>query len=675
MKTNGRTGRRRWPVALVAAIAVLGLVVLLPTLLGRSLALRIFSTRADRLLAPGSLEARAVHLSWFGPTRIVGVALRDGQGKRLIAADRAEVGWGLWQILFANPETIPLRLPGAELAIDRGADGRIDLLETLRPIIRPHPRYRLIVEIPDGRLQWSDASLARPIEADRTEIRLEIPRDPDPIQWKVSLQHRSENGTERPQLAIEGTMHREADRPASISLVATRWPWETSTASLAIDGRLSAHRQEGRWSISGEAHASGPSIPDSLGPVRAGWEVAGGSDEWSVGRIELATARGRLEGSGTIQRAGESSRLDLKGTLQPDWAALQADLRRDVEPSARLTGQPGDWRLNGPIGGKIAGELGLHLDGLDVFGLRLEQTRIVVRSDGERLRIDPIDGRLNDGALHLEPEIVREADGPIRVRLGGSSTIQDAVVDDEVSHRVLSFVAPVLDGATRVRGRVSVRGLDAEFPVDRAIGAAAKVTGNVVFNDVQFLPGPLAEDLLDLIPGTEDSEPMLALRDPISVRIADRKVYQHGLALPLGQVGRAELEGSVDFEKHLDLMARFRVNPPRLDRPVLAALLSGAHLEVPIRGTLQEPRIDAEAFQKRLKETGSDLLEGSIVAGAGGLLRLLDRGISRDRQATGENPPAAGPTPEERREIREQRRLERLQRKAERRRRRDGLPD
>ncbi len=675
MKPNGRTGRRLWMVAFLAPIVVLGLVVLLPTLLGRSLALRILSTRADRLLAPGSLEARAVHLSWFGPTRIDGIALRDGQGHRLIAADRAEVGWGLWQILFANPETIPLRLPGAEVAIERGADGRIDLLETLRPIIRPHPRFRLIVEIPGGRLQLSDASLAQPIKADPAEIRLEIPRDPDPIQWKISLQQRSENGSEPSQLAIEGTVHREADRPASISLEATRWPWETSTAALAIDGRLSAHRHEGRWTISGEARAAGPSIPDPLRPVQAACEVSGGSGDWSVRRIELTTARGRLEGSGTIQGAAELSRLDLKGTLQPDWAALQADLRRDVEPNARLTGRPCDWRLNGPIGGKIAGELGIPLDGLDVFGLRLEQARLVVRSDGERFRIDPIDGRLNDGALHLEPEIIREADGRIRVRLGGSSTIQDAVVDDEVSHRVLSFLAPVLDGATRVRGRVSVRGLDAEFPVDRAIGAAAKVTGDIVFNDVQFLPGPLAEEIIDLIPGTEDSEPMLALRDPISFRIADRKVFQHGLALPLGRIGKAELEGSVDFEKHLDLTARFRVNPPRPDRPVLAALLSGARLEVPIRGTLQEPRIDAEAFQERLKATGSNLLEGSIVAGAGGLLRLLDRGISRDRPATGDNPPAVGPTPEERREIRERRRMERLQRKAERRRQRDGLPD
>ena len=38
------------------------------------------------------------------------------------------------------------------------------------------------------------------------------------------------------------------------------------------------------------------------------------------------------------------------------------------------------------------------------------------------------------------------------VHLDKSSALLDAVVNDEVSHRVLMFVAPVLDQATRVRG-------------------------------------------------------------------------------------------------------------------------------------------------------------------------------------------------------------------------------
>ena len=49
--------------------------------------------------------------------------------------------------------------------------------------------------------------------------------------------------------------------------------------------------------------------------------------------------------------------------------------------------------------------------------------------------------------------------------MGPESSLDGAVVNDEVSHRVLSFAAPVLDGATRVEGRVSVKLADAYLPV------------------------------------------------------------------------------------------------------------------------------------------------------------------------------------------------------------------
>lgn len=684
MKSNPRTGRRWRIAALVIAIAAAGGLLLLPTLLSRTVARQIFNARAGRLLAPGSLQARSVHLSWFGPTRLDGVVLRDGQGARLIAADRAVVGWGLWQILFARPEAIPLNLPGADLAIGCLPDGRIDLFETLRPIIREHPRHRLIVEIPDGRLRLTVASLAQPIDADRADIRLEVPRDPDPIRWRVALERRDADGREPGRAVFQGLIHREPDRPSTISLTTTRWPWTATTARVAVDGRLTADRRDGRWTISGDATAAGPVLANRPGPLRAAWKVNGRPGDWSAHRLELAIPEARIAGSGTIRGAGGGTRLDLKGTVEPDWEAIRADLRRDVEPSAQLAGGPGTWRLSGPIGGDdLVGELGIHLETLDVFGLRLAKTDLAVRSEGGRLQVAPIDARLNDGVLHLEPQIVRSADGPFRIRLGASSTLANAVINDEVSHRVLSYVAPVLDGATRVRGRVSVRGLEAEFPIDEAIGPSARVTGDVVFDDVRFLPGPLAEAIVDLLPNAADPAPdhgpMLVLRDPISFRIADRKVYQHGLSLPLGRIGTATLEGSVDFEKRLDLTARFRINPPRADRSILAALLNGARLELPIRGTLRDPRIDADAFKARLQATGSDLLEGSIVAGAGGLLRLLDRSVSRRREVRdppdeAPPPPGTGPTPEERREQREQRRRERLEKKAQRRIRRGGPP-
>ena len=151
------------------------------------------------------------------------------------------------------------------------------------------------------------------------------------------------------------------------------------------------------------------------------------------------------------------------------------------------------------------------------------------------------------------PRSIRPADGPLRLKLGAASTLKNAVVNDEVSHRVLSYAAPVLDGATRVQGRVSVRRARRRIPARGAPATSARVEGDVLFDEVRFLPGPLAEAIIDLLPNPREDEagdgPMLVLRDPISFRIAERKVYQHGLIVPLGRLGSVGAGGLRRFRE------------------------------------------------------------------------------------------------------------------------------
>ncbi len=738
MTPTPNTRRRRWIASglLIVLAAVAGLIVALPGLASRGLARRILTTRAGRLLAPGSLEADAVHVSWTGPTSIDGVVLRDERGARLIAASRAVVDWNLWQILFAARDSVALEMPGAEVEIERLPDGRIDLYETLQPVIREEPTMRLVVTIAGGRLRFKDAALAEPFAADRADIRLDVPPNPKPVEWDLRLDSPTVDGTDGPgRIGFKGIVHRPGHGGATISLAVTGWPLALAAAGSVTRGRvdaaLSANRQEDRWALSasatgaerrpaapGEQAVAGrrPTAPGEQAvagrTVTAQLEAEGQGGSWSFRRLGLSIPYARLDGSGTIRSAEGTSglRLDLRGSLAPDWKAIQADLRRDVEPGARVAGSAREWRVSGMLGGPDAGdrlaglaaEAGIQLETVDIYGMRLGPTGVVLRTEGGRLRVDPIDTSLNDGGLHLERERVRTEDGPWRLKLGHASTLRDAVINDEVSHRVLSYAAPVLDGATRVQGRVSVRGLDAEIPLaagERGPAARARVEGDVLFDDVRFLPGPLAGSILELLPNRAGESrggpmPMLVLRDPISFRIAEGRVNTKGLLLPVAQVGTVGLEGSVDFEKRLDLVARFRVNPPRQDRPVLAALLNNARFELPIKGTLDDPRIDQDALKERMKSIGSDMIDGSIEAGAIGLFRLLE-GLPRRREArkppledggfpslspapkAKANPPPRTdrPTAEERRQKREERRQERLEKKAQRRMRRGEPPE
>ena len=201
---------------------------------------------------------------------------------------------------------------------------------------------------------------------------------------------------------------------------------------------------------------------ESTASVRA--RVARKLDRIDFSELAIVTPYGRIEGSGPVTDLRGAPSFDLRGTFSPDWKALSERLARDVEPNASIAGSPRDWRLAGTLPreagkdllGSISGEFGINLEHVDIFGMRLGRTALVVRGEKGKVLIDPIDSTLNSGRLHLEPEVTRDKQGLAWIHLGSSSGLLDAVVNDEVSHRVLSFVAPVLDQATRVRGRVSL---------------------------------------------------------------------------------------------------------------------------------------------------------------------------------------------------------------------------
>ena len=143
----------------------------------------------------------------------------------------------------------------------------------------------------------------------------------------------------------------------------------------------------------------------------------------------------------------------------------------------------------------------------------------------------------------------------------------------------------------------------------------------MLFDEVRFMPGPLADELLSVF--QRERRPLAVLRDPIAVRIAGRKVYQEGLVIPVGNLASIGVNGSVDFDQNLDLVARFALPLPGLSVPVLTPIMENVKFDLPIRGTLKNPKIDGEALKEHWKAVGVDLLGDGMQAGVDGLQRLL----------------------------------------------------
>jgi translocation and assembly module TamB len=455
-----------------------------------------------------------------------------------------------------------------------------------------------------------------------------------------------------------------------------------------------------------DAEGNSKSLAESAG-VDARALVANELDRLALRELSVVTPYGRLEGAGRATGLRSSPQLDLKGTLSPDYTALSRLLAENVEPHASISGSPRAWSFAGKLPGSsgqdwlagVRGEIGINIEQVDIFGMRLGKTALVFRAQDRAMKIDPIDTVLNSGRLHLEPELIKDKHDRSWIHLGSSSGLFDAVVNDEVSHRVLSFAAPVLDQATRVRGQVSVAISDAYLPLDPSLNTQAKVDGDVLFDSVEFMPGPFADQVLSVF--RQESRPLLVLRDPVSIRLVGRKVYQEGLVVPVGKVAVLGLEGWIDFDQNLDLVASFAMVPPRQKIPVLSTLLENTQIQVPISGTLKKPRINGDAIGERFKDLGTNLLDKVLGVGANGLNDLLrnrpgrvppPRDLFPPMEPDEEIPappapglggqpdvskePAERPgqlTPEQRKQLRDERKQRRQDKRAERRMMR-GLP-
>ncbi len=195
-------------------------------------------------------------------------------------------------------------------------------------------------------------------------------------------------------------------------------------------------------------------------------------------------------------------------------------------------------------------------------------------------------------------------------------------MNDAVSSRVLAFAAPLLNGATRVNGSISATIDQAVIPLGGDF-KEAKVTGEVLFQDVRFLPGGVFRDLLARV-GREE-QALVRIDKPISLEIADRRVYQRGLVIPIGKLTQVEMDGWVGFDKTLNLTVGLPVLPTALaDVPVLGGIATRSRVHVPIRGTMDHPEVDAEAFKAGMKEMKDTVLQDALPPGVSDLFRRFN---------------------------------------------------
>jgi len=352
------------------------------------------------------------------------------------------------------------------------------------------------------------------------------------------------------------------------------------------------------------------------------------------GRLDLTglTVTSRYGSSAITGKIDDFSGLrdaDLGGVLTIDKATLDALVTSAIAPDARLSARVRPFHLRGPLSGDILREIraegGLDIDGAEAAGLKLGSAQVIAQLTGGKVTVEPIRSTLNGGTVAILTEVTLDEAGGATVHLLPGTAIQDAVIDDPLSERLLSYVAPVLHEASQVRGRVSMVIDRASFPIGGPTTRPVSLAGSLEFQDVIFGPGPMASEVLNIVPLKREAQ--LRLNETIRVAVEKGRVYQKGLEVPVGGGKSFGLEGSVGFDRTLALKAMVPVAVPGVPglagRGSATETLADMRIPVPIGGTLAHPRIDRQALAKGLRDEGRSAIRREAEAGAEKLIRRL----------------------------------------------------
>ncbi|WP_169977115.1 AsmA family protein [Tautonia rosea] len=385
-------------------------------------------------------------------------------------------------------------------------------------------------------------------------------------------------------------------------------------------------------------------------------------DRLDLAELLVEHAMGRVRASGRIDAVSTARVASLTGAFEPDWEAISHRVAEATEPQARLVGTPRPFRLNGPLSGGstkeilngIDAELGVDLTEAVVFGLQVGPAPLLVRVDRGEILIDPIATTLNGGQLVVTPAVDLGEDGSMILTIAEGSGIDQIEITDDVSRRVLAYIAPVLREATQVDGRLSARVDQLRVPLAGPTpedgGAEVEMAARVAFQQVTYGPGPMMQKILGLSGLSQQDVPNLTINQVVDVAIAEGRVHQSGLEIVAAEGVALQFEGSVGLDQTLAM----RVGVPLSERllggqQVLNDVLGGTRVGVPIGGTLGQPRLDQEAFRIGLRQQGGRLIGRGAAVGAGQLLRMLgdEDGRSGNDQEGPVNPPQVAPPAED----------------------------
>lgn len=371
----------------------------------------------------------------------------------------------------------------------------------------------------------------------------------------------------------------------------------------------------------------------------------------------------KLDLAGQVAELAATPIVDVSGEITYDWGQLTQRLGESLRRYVQLTGQERrQFTLRGRLAAPevassqrphvatvsrtsapsdsalsaLSGEAGLGWQTANLYGMTAGagdlSCKLVEGVGALALRDLPV----NEGTVRLNSQL-RLDRSPAMVVLQSERIIDKVRLSPELCAGWLKYVAPLMANATRVEGRFSVVLANGAFPVSDF--SSGDIAGQLAVHQAQLSPGPFANQVISVVDrikaftksrslkpadllslaersgtsaSTGDDRVWVTLPEQeVPFRMTNGRVFHEGLTL-VTKEATLKTRGSVGLDESLDLTVEIPLRDEWVAQNRSLSSLRGKTLQIPVRGSLSRPQLDARVLDSLARDALTAPLENRL---------------------------------------------------------------
>jgi hypothetical protein len=336
----------------------------------------------------------------------------------------------------------------------------------------------------------------------------------------------------------------------------------------------------------------------------------------------LTNSLGYLQGAGSVTNG---KTISLSGLLAVNCDTIHARLQESDFKKLALKGfQARPFSFSAPLGSGVPGmlaygeaRLAIHLAKLEGYGIDAKPADLQACLTKGVVSVDyapPLEKGSMKSALAIEV-----GTQPMVLQLPETAfQVKDIPLTDSLL-QLLGYVNPLLANCTVIEGRAGIEVSKGRIPLDGTYTRDTDFDAVIAINDAVLMPSGVLEEILSYTgaagkPLDIKQERLTATCRGGQIEIAPHQAMLHG--------NPVTFKGSVG----LDQSILFHVDVPLTEDLVGdkgAKFIANQTLTIPVRGTIQKPRIDSEVLTKEVRKIATDAAQRALAEQAGDLMRKL----------------------------------------------------